>query len=106
MPNVCLVTPSLLFVFVYISLRMAASNVSWKRRSQNDKFKLSDSNHSGFHRYLSQLRSLVYRNTDEFYNQLGDLLVDINGLDFSDPDVCQSEEVCGLMYLLSGSPRC
>jgi len=68
--------------------------MSWRKRSQIDKVKLNDAYHSSFDNYFLQLRSLVYRNNEEFYNQLGDLLRDINGLDFSDPGVCQVEEVC------------
>ena len=67
--------------------------MNWRKRSSTDKIKFNEGHKSSaFEKCVVRLRSMVYRNTDEFNEQIGGLLEEMNLLDY-DGRQCQNEEV-------------
>lgn len=67
--------------------------MNWRKRCTGDKLKTPVGSNDNFARYVVRLRGMVYRNTDEFIEQMKELLDEINGSDFIRRDGCPGEDV-------------
>ena len=80
---------------LFTNKNMASENMNWRKRLPFDRKRCNDESNPSdkFNYYVIHLRSMVYRNSDEYNEQLGEVLDQINAFDFTNYSISQSEEV-------------